>query len=71
MEVKATLLDMGYDWEKFPFELPLDIKWMIQAIPIVITSRGVEKLAWAGSPFNLRSAYRIAMGIEDSPHLFR
>ena len=42
---------------------------LIQATPIAMTSKGSDKLAWADSPqgtFNLRSAYRIAMGHEES-----
>jgi len=46
---------------------------LIQATPIAFTCRGVDKLAWADSPkgtFELRSAYKIAMGIvDDSPFL--
>ena len=42
---------------------------LIQATPFVMTSRGRDKLAWADSPqgtFNLKSAYRIAMGHEEN-----
>lgn len=67
LEVKDILLDMGWDWGRIPFEMSLEIKRMIQAIPVTIMSRGTDKLAWAGSPqgtFDLKSAYRIAMGLD-------
>ena len=67
LEVKDIMLDTGWDWGKIPFEIPLEIKSMIQAIPVTILSRGADKLIWAGSPqgtFDLRSAYRLAMGFD-------
>jgi len=42
---------------------------LIQATSTAFTSRGVDKLAWADSSkgiFELRSAYKIAMGIMDA-----
>lgn len=41
---------------------------MIQVTPTSIISRGFDKLIRAGSPqgtFELRSAYKLAMGFED------
>lgn len=64
------MLDTGWDWDKISFELPLEIKLMIQATPTALTNKGSNKSAWAGSPqgnFDLRSAYKIVMGFEDSP----
>ena len=64
------MLDTSWDWDKISFELPREIKLMIQAIPTALTSRGSNKLAWAGFPqgnFDLRSAYRIVIRFEDSP----
>ena len=72
MEMKDFMLDTGWAWEKIPFKLPHDIKMLIQATPIAFTSRGVDKLAWANSSkgiFELKSAYKIAMGIMDAPPL--
>lgn len=66
------MLEMGWAWEKIPFEIPQDIKMLIQATPIVVTNSGVDKLAWADSSkasFELRSAYKIAMGIMDASPL--
>ena len=43
---------------------------MIQANPIAMTSRGSDKLAWAGSSqgiFDLKSEYKMALDSEDSP----
>ena len=68
--IKDFLKDTGWDWNGLSVEFPLDIKLLIQATPIAITSRGCDKIAWADSPqgtFNLSSAYRIAMGHEESP----
>lgn len=39
LEVKYFLRDMGWDWNRLSFELPLDVKMMIQAIPFAMTSR--------------------------------
>ena len=39
LEVKYFLWDMGWDWNRLSFELPLDVKMMIQAIPFAMTSR--------------------------------
>ena len=67
LEVKDFMMDMGWDWGKIPFELPLEIRRLIQATPVTLLSRGVDKLAWSRSPqgtFDLKSAYRISMGAE-------
>ena len=67
LEVKDIMLDTCWDWGKIPFEIPLEIKRIIQTIPVTILSRGADKLIWAGSPqgtFDLRSAYRLAMGFD-------
>ena len=50
LEVKDFMMDMGWDWGKIPFELYLEIKRLIQATPVTLLSRGVDKLAWSGSP---------------------
>lgn len=42
---------------------------MIQATPIAVVPRGVDKLAWADSPkgtFDLSSSYRIVVGMENN-----
>ena len=69
LEVKDFMKDTSWDWNGLSMELPLNIKMLIQATPIAMTSRGCDKIAWADSTqvtFNLRSAYRIAMGHEES-----
>ena len=61
------MMDTGWDWGKILFELPLEVKRLIQAILVTLLSRGEDKLAWSGSPkgtVDLKSAYRIAMGVE-------
>ena len=70
LEVKDLMLDIGWGQDKISFEPPLEIKLMIQATLTTLTSKGSNKLAWAGSPqgnFDLRSAYRIVMRFKDSP----
>ena len=67
LEVNDVLIDTGWVWSKIPFELPLDLKSLIQAIPTPFTSRGKDRISWKGNPrgtFGLRSAYSIAMGTE-------
>ena len=69
LEIKDIMSDMGWDWEKIPFELPQEIKMMIQATPTALTSRGSDRLSWEDSPkgtFDLKSAYKIAIGIKDT-----
>ena len=69
LEIKDFMLDTGWAWEKIPFELPQDIKMLIQATPMILTSRGVDKLAWVDSSkgtFELKSAYKIATGTMDA-----
>ncbi|XP_075663106.1 uncharacterized protein LOC142632618 [Castanea sativa] len=64
LEIKDFMLDTGWDWGKIPFEFPQEIKMMIQATPTAFMSRGIDKLAWAGSSkgtFELKSAYKIAI----------
>ena len=70
LEIKDIMSDIGWDWEKIPFELPQEIKMMIQATPIAFTSKGSDRLSWANSlkgTFDLKSAYKIAIGIKDPP----
>lgn len=65
LEIKDFILDSNWDWDRLSFDLPLEIRRMIQATPITITSRGSDKLAWAGSPqgtFDFKSAYKITSG---------
>lgn len=45
LEVKDIMVDMSWDLGEIPFELPIEIKQMIQAVPATIISRGVDKLA--------------------------
>lgn len=45
MEIKDVLIDMGWNWNRIPFDLPLDIRAMIQATPISITSRERDRFS--------------------------
>ena len=63
LEVKDVLTDSGWDWGLLPFALPMDIKNLILATPVPITSRGSNRLVWAGSTkggFDVKSAYNLA-----------
>ena len=67
LEIREFLVDTGWDWSKIPFELPLDIKQVIQATPISLKGRGKDVLSWSESPqskFNLKSAYKLVEGFD-------
>ena len=71
-KVCELLLAFSWNWGQIPFELPLNIKSLIQAISTLITSRGQDRLAWSGNPrgtFDLISAYSLATA-EVAPHPF-
>ena len=56
------MTDSGWDWDRVPFVLPVEIKSLIQATPVSITSRGADRLVWAGSTragFDVKSAYNL------------
>ncbi|KAL0004773.1 hypothetical protein SO802_012334 [Lithocarpus litseifolius] len=62
-KVGDILSDLCWDWDRIPFELPLQVQSIIQATPNPFTSRGQDKLAWSGNSrgiFDLWSAYSIA-----------
>lgn len=59
-------------WNRIPFDLPLDVKAIIQTTPILLTGRGRDRIAWIGNPrgiFDLKSAYSIAMGTDSTPSI--
>ena len=63
---------MGWDWDRIPFDLPLDVKAIIQATPIPLIGRGRDRIAWIGNPrgtFDLKSAYSIAMDTNSTPSI--
>ena len=50
-------------------ELLEDIRLMIRATPLAITSRGRDELVWNGTPqgvFDLKSAYKLSLASEES-----
>ena len=62
LEVKDLLSDLGWDWDRIPFVLLMEIKNLIPATPVSITSRGADRLVWAGSTrggFDFKSAYNL------------
>lgn len=67
LEIKDLLTDKGWDQTRIPFDLPSDVRAMIQATPISVTSRGTDRISWKGNLrgiFYLKSAYGIAMDKE-------
>ena len=57
------MTDTGWDWGRIPFVLPVDIKNLILATPVSITSKRTDRLVWAGSAkggFDVKSAYKLA-----------
>ena len=69
-KVCEILVDFSWNWGLIPFELPVNIKALIQAIPNPIISRGQDRIAWSGNPrgtFDLKSAYSLATA-DVAPH---
>ena len=64
LEVKDAIINSRWDWDWIPFVLPVDIRDLIQAIPMSITSKGSDRLAWMGSAkggFDVKSAYSLSV----------
>ena len=64
LEIKDVLTDTRWDWNRIPFDLPSNVRAMIQATSISITSRERDRISWLGNPrgtFDLKSAYGIAV----------
>ena len=70
-EVKDLMIDDGRDLDQIPFVLPSNIKLMLQAIPIPLTGRGSDRLAWLNNPrgdLDLKSTCSLAIGsARDTP----
>ena len=63
LKVEDVISPHGWLWSAIPFDLPLEIKESIQAVPFPIAAKNVDKLAWKGSSkggFSLKGAYRLA-----------
>lgn len=68
-KVKEVISAEGWNWPSISLQLPQDIAGGIQATPYAIASRSQDTLGWAGShngKFDLKSAYRIASGNENT-----
>nr|XP_023911030.1 uncharacterized protein LOC112022645 [Quercus suber] len=66
-EVKDVILDIRWDWSRMPFDFPPKIKLMLQATPMPLLGRGSDKIEWMHNPrgdFDLKSAYKLAMGVD-------
>ena len=69
-KVWDIISDLSWDWGWIPFDLPPQVKSIIQATPIPIASKGQDTLAWSGSlrgTFDLKSAYSFATADEIVP----
>ena len=42
LEVKDFMIDTGWDWGKIPFELPVEVRRLIQATLVNLLSRGAD-----------------------------
>lgn len=63
LKIKDVISPYGWNWLVIPFDLPLNIKASIQAVPVPIAVRSCDKLAWKGSlkgDFSSKSAYLLA-----------
>ena len=72
LTVKDVLTNAGWQWGQTPFDLPSELKSLIQATPVSAVSRGSDKLAWASNlrgSFDLKSAYTISIGDDNSPRI--
>ena len=66
-QVKDVLSLTGWSWEKVSLDIPTEIKLEIQATPSALSVGSMDKMCWSGDPkgsFNLKSAYRLAVGNE-------
>ena len=73
LKVKDAIIDSGWDWDRIPFVLPADIRDLIQAIPMSITSKGSDRLAWMGSAkggFDVKSACSLSIDSTIMPPFF-
>ena len=68
-KVKEAISAEGWNWSSISIQLPQDIVGGIQITPYTIAARSQDTVAWAGSyngNFDLKSAYRIALGNENT-----
>ena len=69
LKIRDVCFTSGWDWSIIPFELPLEIKASVQAVPIPFFVRSGDKLAWKFSlkgDFDARSAYLLASDYQDT-----
>lgn len=65
MKIRDIFKDNMWDWSCLDFDLPQNVKLIIQATPLALATVGKDRLAWLESPqgnFDLKSAYKMAMG---------
>ena len=69
LKISDVCSTSGWEWSTIPFEFPLEIKAIVQAVPTPIFARSGDKLAWKFSPkgdFDARSAYLLASDYQDT-----
>ena len=69
LKIRDVCFTSGWDWSTIPFELPLENKAFVQAVPIPFFTRSGDKLAWKFSlqgDFDARSAYLLASDYQDT-----
>ena len=65
MKIRDIFKDNMWDWRCLYFDLPQNVKLMIQATILALATIGEDKLVWSESPqrnFDLKSMYKMAMG---------
>ena len=66
MKIRDVVDESGWKWDLIPFDLPLNYRKEIQAIPFALTTRSQDRLVWVGTKhgdFDLHSAYRLAKNL--------
>ena len=67
MKIRDIFKDNMWDWRCLYFDLPQNVKLMIQATLLALAAIGEDRLAWSKSPqgnFDLKSTYKMAMGYD-------
>ena len=69
LTLKDLRAPFGWNWSAIPFELPLEIKADIQAVPLSVPARSSDKLAWkffAKGIFDMKSFYLLATNMMEA-----
>ena len=66
LKIRDVVDDAGWNQSLILFDLPLNCKKEIQAIPFALVTRSQDRLAWVGTKhgdFDLHNAYRLAANL--------